>query len=106
MPHDGKTVRKSYKLPDGFYNLLHFREILLYVPRLQGMIGAFRSIAEATDVNAQLVAGGIYEALITTVFGLIIAITALVAYNLLIQRVDSFSAEASKAIDDLIPELI
>ena len=70
------------------------------------MIGAFRSIAEATDVNAQLVAGGIYEALITTVFGLIIAIAALVAYNLLIGRVDSFAAEASKAIDDLIPELI
>ena len=50
--------------------------------------------------------GGIYEALITTVFGLIIAIAALVAYNLLIGRVDSFAAEASKAIDDLIPELI
>ena len=44
--------------------------------------------------------------MITTVFGLIIAITALVAYNLLIQRVDSFAAETSKAIDDLIPELI
>ncbi len=77
-----------------------------FLGTVSGMIGAFRSIAEATDVNAQLVAGGIYEALITTVFGLIIAITALVAYNLLIQRVDSFSAEASKAIDDLIPELI
>ena len=77
-----------------------------FLGTVSGMIGAFRSIAEATDVNAQLVAGGIYEALITTVFGLIIAITALVAYNLLIQRVDSFAAEASKAIDDLIPELI
>ena len=77
-----------------------------FLGTVSGMIGAFRSIAEATDVNAQLVAGGIYEALITTVFGLIIAIAALVAYNLLIQRVDSFAAEASKAIDDLIPELI
>lgn len=77
-----------------------------FLGTVSGMIGAFRSIAEATDVNAQLVANGIYEALITTVFGLIIAIAALVAYNLLIQKVDTFAAETSKAINDLVPELI
>ncbi len=77
-----------------------------FLGTVSGMIGAFRSIAEATDVNAQLVANGIYEALITTVFGLIIAIAALVAYNLLIQKVDTFAAETAKAINDLVPELI
>ena len=77
-----------------------------FLGSVSGMIGAFRSIAEATDVNAQLVANGIYEALITTVFGLIIAIAALVAYNLLIQKVDTFAAETAKAINDLVPELI
>ena len=77
-----------------------------FLGTVSGMIGAFQSIATATDVNAQLVAGGIYEALITTVFGLIIAIAALVAYNLLVQRVDTFAAETSKCINDLIPELL
>jgi biopolymer transport protein ExbB len=77
-----------------------------FLGTVSGMIGAFQSIATATDVNAQLVAGGIYEALITTVFGLIIAIIALVAYNLLIQKVDTFAAETSKAINDLVPELM
>lgn len=77
-----------------------------FLGTVSGMIGAFRSIAEATDVNAQLVANGIYEALITTVFGLIIAIAALVAYNLLIQKIDTFAAETAKAINDLVPELI
>ncbi len=77
-----------------------------FLGTVSGMIGAFQSIAQATDVNAQLVAGGIYEALITTVFGLIIAIVALVAYNLLIQKVDTFSAEISKAVNDLVPYLI
>lgn len=77
-----------------------------FLGTVSGMIGAFQSIAEATDVNAQLVAGGIYEALITTVFGLIIAIIALVAYNLLIQKIDRFAAETSKVINDLVPELI
>ena len=77
-----------------------------FLGTVSGMIGAFQSIAQATDVNAQLVAGGIYEALITTVFGLIIAIVALVAYNLLIQKIDRFAAETSKAINDLLPLLI
>lgn len=77
-----------------------------FLGTVSGMIGAFRSISEATDVNAQLVANGIYEALITTVFGLIIAIAALVAYNLLIQKVDTFAAETAKAINDLVPALI
>ena len=77
-----------------------------FLGTVSGMIGAFKSIAEATDVNAQLVAGGIYEALITTVFGLIIAIAALVAYNLLVQKIDTFAAETARSINDLIPELI
>ena len=77
-----------------------------FLGTVSGMIGAFQSIAVATDVNAQLVAGGIYEALITTVFGLIIAIVALIAYNLLIQKVDTFAAETSKAINDLVPDLM
>lgn len=77
-----------------------------FLGTVSGMIGAFKSIADATDVNAQLVAGGIYEALITTVFGLIIAIFALVAYNLLIQKVDTFAAEVSKAINDIVPEIL
>lgn len=77
-----------------------------FLGTVSGMIGAFKSIASATDVNAQLVAGGIYEALITTVFGLIIAIIASIGYNLLVQRVDNFAAEVSKAINDLVPLLL
>ena len=68
-----------------------------FLGTVSGMIGAFKSIAAATDVNAQLVANGIYEALITTVFGLIIAIAALVAYNLLVQRVDTLQQKLQNA---------
>ncbi|MBQ0040304.1 MAG: MotA/TolQ/ExbB proton channel family protein [Treponema sp.] len=77
-----------------------------FLGTVSGMIGAFKSIASATDVNAQLVAGGIYEALITTVFGLIIAIIASIGYNLLVQRVDNFAAETSKAVNDIVPLLL
>ncbi len=77
-----------------------------FLGTVSGMIGAFKSIASATEVNAQLVANGIYEALITTVFGLGIAIVALLTYNLLIQRVDTFAADVTKAVTDLEATLI
>ncbi|MDA3850461.1 MAG: MotA/TolQ/ExbB proton channel family protein [Spirochaetaceae bacterium] len=76
-----------------------------FLGTVSGMIGAFKSIATATEVNAQLVANGIYEALITTVFGLIIAIFALVGYNLLAHRVDNFTAEITKTVSDITAAL-
>jgi biopolymer transport protein ExbB len=69
------------------------------------MIGAFRSIAEATEVNAQIVANGIYEALITTVFGLIIAIIAMIFHSLFSHKVDKFAAEIEKTCSDLIAQI-
>ncbi|MDR3342102.1 MAG: MotA/TolQ/ExbB proton channel family protein [Treponema sp.] len=76
-----------------------------FLGTVSGMIGAFKSIAEATDVNAQIVANGIYEALITTVFGLIIAIIAMVAHSLFTHVVDKFAAEVERTCSDLITEI-
>ncbi|MDR2537241.1 MAG: MotA/TolQ/ExbB proton channel family protein [Treponema sp.] len=77
-----------------------------FLGTVSGMIGAFKSIAEATDVNAQIVANGIYEALITTVFGLIIAIIAMSAHSLLSHVVDKFTADVEKTCTDLIMEIV
>jgi biopolymer transport protein ExbB len=77
-----------------------------FLGTVSGMIGAFKSIAEAENVNAQIVASGIYEALITTVFGLIIAIIAMVAHSLLTHVVDKFAADAEKTCSDLIMEIV
>jgi biopolymer transport protein ExbB len=76
-----------------------------FLGTVSGMIGAFKSIAEATDVNAQIVANGIYEALITTVFGLIIAMIAMVAHSLLTHVVDKFATELEISCSSLITEL-
>jgi len=96
------------KLENGFNFLSALASIAPltgFLGTVSGMIGAFRSIAEATDVNAQLVANGIYEALLTTVFGLIIAIIALVGYNILAHRVDTFAADITKASSDIVGAL-
>ncbi|MBT3418004.1 MAG: MotA/TolQ/ExbB proton channel family protein [Flavobacteriales bacterium] len=54
-----------------------------------GMIGAFDSIEAAGDISPSLVAGGIKVALLTTVFGLIVAMILQIFYNYLIAKVDS-----------------
>ncbi|MDR2344048.1 MAG: MotA/TolQ/ExbB proton channel family protein [Spirochaetaceae bacterium] len=76
-----------------------------FLGTVSGMIGAFKSIADATEVNAQIVANGIYEALITTVFGLIIAIIAMTAGSVLSHIVDSFSNDVETSCLKLIKML-
>ena len=53
-----------------------------------GMILAFHTMATAENVGPAQLAGGIYQALITTAFGLFIGILAFVGYNLLVANVE------------------
>jgi biopolymer transport protein ExbB len=53
-----------------------------------GMILAFYNMASQQNVTPSLLAGGIYQALLTTAFGLAIGIFAFVGYNLLVAKVD------------------
>ena len=53
-----------------------------------GMIIAFYKMASEQNVTPDVLAGGIYQALITTAFGLAIGIVAFVGYNLLVSKVD------------------
>ncbi len=53
-----------------------------------GMIAAFDSIEQAGDINPALVARGIKVALLTTVFGLIVAIILQIFYNYIVTKID------------------
>lgn len=53
-----------------------------------GMIQSFYKMASEQNVTPDVLAGGIYTALITTAIGLAIGIFSFVAYNLLVSRVD------------------
>ena len=53
-----------------------------------GMILAFYKMATESNVTPDVLAGGIYQALITTAFGLLIGILAFVGYNLLVASVE------------------
>jgi biopolymer transport protein ExbB len=76
-----------------------------FLGTVTGMVGAFRSIAEATEVNAQIVAGGIYEALVTTVYGLIVAIIAMVSHAIFSSIVDRFASNVEATCSGLIANI-
>jgi biopolymer transport protein ExbB len=71
-----------------------------------GMISAFDAIEAAGDISPSLVAGGIKVALITTVFGLIVAMILQVFYNLIISKVDSIVNRMEDASISLIDILV
>lgn len=54
-----------------------------------GMIQAFDDIEAVGDISPTIVAGGIKVALLTTVFGLIVAIILQIFYNYLVSKIDS-----------------
>lgn len=54
-----------------------------------GMIQAFDDIAAAGDISPQIVASGIKVALLTTVFGLIVAMILQIFYNYIISKIDN-----------------
>lgn len=64
--------------------------MLGFLGTVTGMVRAFFDMANAgTNVDVSLLSGGIYEALVTTVAGLIVGIIALFAYNYLVAQVDN-----------------
>ena len=71
-----------------------------------GMIGAFDAIEAAGDISPSLVAGGIKIALLTTVFGLIVAIILQIFYNYIVAKVDSIVNDMENASINLIDLLV
>lgn len=71
-----------------------------------GMIDAFDAIEAAGDISPSLVAGGIKIALLTTVFGLIVAIILQIFYNYIIAKVDSLVNDMENASISLVDLLV
>ncbi len=72
-----------------------------------GMIQAFDRIEAVGDISPTVVAGGIKVALLTTVFGLIVAIILQIFYNYIVSKMDSIvnkMEEASVALVDVMAD--
>ena len=80
--------------------------MLGFMGTVLGMIEAFDKIQAAGDMNPSLVAGGIKIALLTTVFGLIVAIILQIFYNYIIAKIDSIVNEMEDASITLMDLLV
>ena len=72
---------------------------------ITGMIETFQGVTDTVaatgSVNANSLAGGIWEALVTTAAGLMVAIPAFVVHRILLSRVDGLVADLEEASLDL-----
>lgn len=86
--------------------IAHIAPLLGLLGTVIGMVEAFRVIQEksssVTSVSPADLAGGIWQALLTTVGGLVVAIPTFVAYNYLVSRVDGFVLEMEKSAANLV----
>jgi biopolymer transport protein ExbB len=71
-----------------------------------GMIAAFDAIEQAGTVSATIVASGIKVALITTVFGLVVAIILQVFYNYILSKIDRITNQMEDSSIALIDMLV
>ncbi|HLP16081.1 MAG TPA: MotA/TolQ/ExbB proton channel family protein [Bacteroidota bacterium] len=75
-------------------NIAAVAPMLGFLGTVTGMIAAFQVIQNAGgNVNPGMLAGGIWEAMLTTAFGLIVGIPALGYYNYFVLRVTRFVFE-------------
>jgi biopolymer transport protein ExbB len=77
--------------------------LLGFLGTVTGMIGAFRTIEQLSGVvNPSDLAGGIWEALLTTAFGLIVGIPAYGFYNWFVSRVQRVVFEMESASEEFL----
>ena len=80
--------------------------MLGFTGTVAGMIQAFDDIKAANDISPAVVAGGISIALLTTLFGLVVAIIIQTFQNFLISRVDKLIIDMEENSVMLIDELV
>ncbi len=86
--------------------IAHISPLLGLLGTVVGMVRCFQ-IIQTKSTALQVVspgdlAGGIWEALLTTVAGLVVAIPAFVVYNYLVSRINSFILEMERVSTELV----
>jgi len=99
-------IPKLEKNLSALATIAHISPLLGLLGTVTGMVRCFQTIqAKATSFHPVApgdLAGGIWEALLTTVAGLIVAIPTFVAYNYLVNRINGFILEMEKAATELV----
>ncbi len=98
-----KIIRQLDKHLRGLAVIVNASTLLGLLGTVTGMIRAFMKIQELGGrVDASVLAGGIWEALITTAAGLFVAIPTMVAYHYFEGRVDNIGVQMKDAAAELM----
>jgi biopolymer transport protein ExbB len=76
--------------------------LLGFLGTVTGMIQMFKVIQEAQLPSPGQLAGGVWEALLTTAAGLVVAVPSYVAYNYLVSRVQNLVLDMEKVANEFI----
>ncbi|MFH1094017.1 MAG: MotA/TolQ/ExbB proton channel family protein [Candidatus Omnitrophota bacterium] len=99
-------VPKLEKNLSALATIAHVSPLLGLLGTVTGMVNTFQIIQEKAQVmypvDPSVLAKGIWEALITTVAGLIVAIPSFVAYNFLVAKVENLVVEMEILATDLV----
>ena len=71
-----------------------------------GMVMAFEQIQQVGDINPTIVAAGMKVALITTIFGIIVALVLQLFYNYIMSKIDRLTARMEESAIVLLDALI
>ena len=71
-----------------------------------GMVQAFDKIQQVGDISPTVVAGGMKVALITTIFGLIVALILQVFYNYVLSKIEALTSEMEDSSISLLDMVI
>ena len=108
-----KAISNAASLEMSFLekNMIWLNAVITIAPMLgftgtvAGMVNAFDAIAAANDISPAVVAGGISQALLTTAFGLIVAMIIQIFQNFFVSMIDKLILEmeeySAKILDRL-----
>jgi biopolymer transport protein ExbB len=99
--HAGREVGRMKRSLRGLKVIAAVAPLFGLLGTVSGMIRAFQTVALSSSSlgRAEMLAQGIYEAMVTTATGLVVAIPALLVFHFLSNRVDGFADQIEQAAD-------
>ena len=101
-----KEAKRLHRHVDVLATIVAGAPLLGFLGTVLGMIEAFKQIeALGGNVNAAVLAGGIWEAMLTTAGGLTVAVPTLFAHNYLVSRIRTIVGDLEEASQALLDSL-
>lgn len=71
-----------------------------------GMVMTFDQIQQVGDINPTIVAAGMKVALITTIFGIIVALVLMIFYNYILSKIEHITAQMEESVITLLDAIM